>query len=136
MMRDSMSQYNQLVSFAAFGMVATLLHFSILIALVDMADYPPPTATVFGFLAGAVCAYMLNQKYTFKRDRWHFHTASKFLFVATLTGSVNFLFLKIGTDCLALNYILVQSFLTFILFVVNFLVNRKWTFRKSAGRML
>jgi len=55
----------QLVSFAAVGVVGTLVHYSVLILLVERFGVNPVAATFTGFCVAAPVNYILNRAYTF-----------------------------------------------------------------------
>ena len=52
--------------FAAVGAVATAAHYSVLIALKELAGMHPVWATVCGYGVGAVVSYTLNRIFTFE----------------------------------------------------------------------
>lgn len=55
----------QFVRFAMVGVVATAVHYGVLIALVELAGMGVVLATSLGFLSGAVVSYGLNRWLTF-----------------------------------------------------------------------
>ena len=55
----------QFLRFAAVGGVAVLVHYSIMIALVELAAWPVVVASTLGFTIGAVVSYGLNRIFTF-----------------------------------------------------------------------
>jgi putative flippase GtrA len=55
----------QFVRFAMVGVVGTIVHYGVLIALVEFVAMGVVLATSIGFLSGAVVSYGLNRKLTF-----------------------------------------------------------------------
>ena len=51
--------------FALVGVVATGIHYSILLALVHGADTGPAIATTIGYAVSIVFSYVLNRRFTF-----------------------------------------------------------------------
>jgi putative flippase GtrA len=57
--------FGEFLRFAAVGVVATIVHYSILISLVELAHAPLIPSTSVGFVFGAVVSYALNRRITF-----------------------------------------------------------------------
>ncbi|MBL8536849.1 MAG: GtrA family protein [Hyphomonadaceae bacterium] len=58
----------QLARFAVAGVIATAAHYSVLIALIELAHAPPVFSTTTGYCVGIVVSYLLNRRFTFKSD--------------------------------------------------------------------
>lgn len=56
--------------FALIGALATLVHFSVLLVLIE-AGLPPLLATATGTLLGALASYLLQRQFTFRSCRPH-----------------------------------------------------------------
>jgi putative flippase GtrA len=61
-MRHALSQ---LMRYAVVGAVATLVHYLLLVACVELAGWPAWLASGFGAVAGAQIAYYGNRRFTF-----------------------------------------------------------------------
>lgn len=57
---------HQFVRFAMVGVLATATHYSILIALVELAHWGAIVSSSIGFCVGALVSYLLNRQLTFK----------------------------------------------------------------------
>jgi putative flippase GtrA len=123
----------KLFRFGATGALATLVHFLILIVLVEIGVASPLWSTVAGFAAGALINYTLNRRYTFNSRKSHWDSGPKFLAVAVGTGVLNALLVYVGTAVLGLHYLPVQCLATLIVFLASFLLNSVWTFREEIG---
>jgi putative flippase GtrA len=54
------------MTFGMVGAIGTLVHYTILIVLVETWAIHPGAATTLGFGLGALVNYLLNHRYTFK----------------------------------------------------------------------
>lgn len=54
--------------FGMVGALATGVHFTILIALVEFVGFAPLLATSVGYAVGVVVSYALNRRFTFSAD--------------------------------------------------------------------
>lgn len=123
-----MTTFKQFVTYAAVGLIGTIAHYIILISLVELLDIPPVIATTSGFITGALINYVLNYKYTFRSQNKHLDTFSKFITTAILGGTINSMIMYIGTLITMANYIVVQILATGIVLLLNFFINKHWTF--------
>jgi hypothetical protein len=67
---EARAQAGQFLAYAVVGTVATLVHYSLLIALVQAAGMDPLFSSTAGFVVGGVTAYFLN--YTAYRHKLRF----------------------------------------------------------------
>ena len=58
----------QFSRFLAVGAVTTIVHYGVLIALVEALGAHPVLATTAGFLVAALLSYVLNRRYTFDHE--------------------------------------------------------------------
>ena len=114
--------------FASVGVVGTIAHYAVLIAIVEIFNGQAILGSSVGFVVGAAVNYALNYHYTFESDKRHRETLPKFYFVAALgfliNGVIIFLFAHIG----GINYLLTQVFATGVVLVWGFGANYLWTF--------
>ena len=124
------STKKQFVRFAAGGAVGTAAHYAVLILLVEWLLVPPPLGTLVGFAVGAMVNYMIARRYVFGSRRPHRTAVPRFVGFAIAgavmnTGMVAFLVAA------GFHYLLAQVFATVTVLIVNFLVNKHWTFDVS-----
>jgi putative flippase GtrA len=122
----------QLLWFGAVGAIATLLHYLILIGLVESGLSAPATASVTGYLVSATVNYLLNRRLTFASTARHTRALPRFALTATGGASLNAALVFCGNDLLGLNYLIAQIGATLVTFVANFIMNRLWTFSPEA----
>lgn len=119
----------QFIQFAIIGAVGTAGHYLVLILLVELLDWSPVVATSYGFLVGALINYILNYNFTFCSNAPHHIALSKFLLVALFSALVNTGLVYIFHEKLEIYYLLAQVFTTGIVLLLNFTLQRAWTFR-------
>ena len=123
----------QFLSFALIGLVGTAAHFLVLYTLVAQFELGPVLASSVGAVTGALVNYGLNYRLTFRSRKRHRDALPKFLVVAAGGWLLNGLLMAILLSRLDIHYLLVQVIVTSLVLVWNFLANRLWTFRESAG---
>ena len=131
MFDDARLLRRRLLLFGLIGLTGTLVHYVLMLGLVELAAWHPVNATTLGFLAGALVNYYLNYHFTFESTKHHLDAGPKFFFVAFLTGLFNGALVYLGVTIFQLNYIFVQLGATLVVFVVNFGLNSLWSFREK-----
>lgn len=119
----------QFMSFATIGVVATALHYAVLIALVEIAAVSPVRASAAGALAGAFLSYGLNRFITFRSSAPHTTTVSRFFCVAAIALAINTALMALFTELLTLPYLLAQVITTGLIVIITFGANKWWTFK-------
>lgn len=118
----------QLVRFVAVGAVATVVHYTILIALVELGGAAPVLSTTAGYAAGTVVSYILNRRYTFKSNAPHLASFPKFVALNAvgmlLNGAIVAALISFGVW-----YLLAQVIATGLVLIWNFLGARFFAFR-------
>lgn len=127
-----MTLRHQLLRFTGVGVVAAIVHYGLLVALVEFAATPPVTAALAAFLGGGIASYVLNRRFTFASERPHLAAAPRFAVVAgggfLLTG----IFMHLLAVRMNVHYLAAQVATTLIVMLWTFSLNRLWTF--GAGR--
>jgi len=119
----------QFARYAAVGAVGTLVHYAVLVALVQPRAADPVVASTIGFGGGAVVNYLLNYYLTFRSRAPHREALAKFMTVALLGLAVNGAVMALLAGALALHYLVAQVVATGVVLASGFLANRWWTFR-------
>lgn len=122
----------QFIRFTGVGAIGTMVHYSILVALVHFGSLDPVAASTCGFLGGAVTNYLLNYHYTFASDKGHTEAFSKFFLIAIVGMLFNGLIMSFSVNTLNMPYMLAQIMATGLVLVWNFTGNRLWTFNTGA----
>lgn len=121
-MRWSFSRY------VSVGAIATVVHYLVLVTLVELAHAEPGTAAAAGAVCGAVTAYIMNARYTFVTKCLHRYSLPRFMLVAALAAGANGLLVHLGTAVLHWHYGSVQMATTLLLVVITYQCNRRWSF--------
>jgi putative flippase GtrA len=123
-----MSFPRQLSTYALVGVVASLAHYAVLIALVEGAAFDPVLAALCGYVVGGVVSYLLNRRHTFASDRPHEEASWRFALVATLGFCLTYALMGVFVRRLGLPYLPAQLATTVAIMFVTFATNRRWTF--------
>lgn len=122
----------QLAKFMAVGAVGTIVHYTILILLVEKTGMSAVLSSSVGAIAGAFVNYFLNYYFTFRSNRRHAKAIVQFYIVAGSGFLLNALSIWIMVDVLEIYYLLAQLVTTGIVLLWNFWLNRTWTFRSRS----
>jgi len=114
--------------YALVGVLATAVHYLVLVTLVELAGVPAGLAAAAGATAGALAAYAGNRRYTFASNAAHARALPRFLAVAALGAATSAALVFAGTEWLGLHYLIPQAAATGIVLVAGFTLNRRWTF--------
>jgi putative flippase GtrA len=119
----------QIAAFAGVGVVAAVVHYGLLIALVEASGLGPVPATLAGYIGGGVVSYALNRRHTYASDRPHGEATWRFALVAFVGFLLTGAFMHLFTTVLGAPYLPAQLVTTGIVLVWSFLANKMWTFR-------
>lgn len=114
--------------YAGVGAVATGMHYLVVIGAVEALRRPAWEAALCGAVAGGVVAYFGNHRFTFCSPRAHRSALSRFALVALAGAGLQSAVVGLGTETLRLHYLVAQALATGLVFLITFLVNRRWTF--------
>jgi len=123
----------QFVRYAAVGAIGTLVHYGVLVVLVQSQAAGALIASTIGFGAGALVNYLLNYYLTFRSRERHHEALAKFMTVALLGLAVNAAVMALLAGALGLHYLLAQLVATAVVLAAGFLANRWWTFGRHSG---
>ncbi|MBD9358744.1 phospholipid carrier-dependent glycosyltransferase [Methylomonas albis] len=115
------------------GVVGTLVHYSILYALVEFEAFNPVIASGWGALAGLAVNYVLNFKLTFNSSQPHTQTLPKFTLIALIGMGINLALMQILVP--RLFYLYAQLMATALVLLWNFFANLFWTFAIDQPRL-
>jgi len=123
--------FEQLKRFLAVGLLATAVHFLVLMSCVEFLAMNVAIASATGFLLGLVVNYWLNRNYTFSSTAPHSTTVIRFGAVAGTGLLINTMMMAFLDDFGWLPYLLAQCATTAVVLVWNFLCNALWTFKNE-----
>ena len=121
----------QLAKFTVVGAFGTLVHYTILILLVEKAGIGAVVSSSAGAVAGAFVNYFLNYYITFRSNRRHSEAIIQFYIVAGTGFLLNAFLMWLTVDILEIHYLPAQLFTTGVVLLWNFWLNRTWTFRSK-----
>ncbi len=120
--------FRQLSSFAGVGLIATGVHYCLLIGLVEFAHLAAPLAALVGSVAGAIASYALNRRHTFRSDLPHARAGARFALVALGAAALTYVFMSVFVNAAGAPYLPAQIVTTAIVTLYTFAAHRLWTF--------
>lgn len=121
----------QFAAFSGVGIVAALVHYGLLVGLVEGAGVAPVPATLAGYIAGGIVSYLLNRRLTYASERPHAEAGWRFAIVAGVGFLLTWGLMHVFTERMGLPYLPMQVVTTGIVLFWSFLANRIWTFRET-----
>ena len=109
------------------GGVATLTHYALLAALVELAGWAPPWAAGAGAALGAQLAFVGNRGFTFGHQGAWLPAWWRFQLTALLGGVTSVVLVAAGV-ALGLHYLLAQAAATLVVLLLTYLLNKRWAF--------
>ncbi len=119
----------QFIAFFGVGVVAAIVHYGLLVGLVEIFFYDPVSATLAGYVAGGIVSYVLNRIYTYDAERGHLEAGWRFAVVAGIGFGMTWLLMAFFTRWLGWHYFLSQVLTTGIVLVWSFGAHKYWSFR-------
>ncbi|WP_324617754.1 GtrA family protein [Microvirga pudoricolor] len=110
------------------GLLSALLHFAVLISLVQFAGQDPLIAALAGYTCASILSYYLNRRHTYKSSRPHKEATWRFMTVCLVGFILTWVFMNIFLEYLLLPYLLAQVVTTGIVMVWGFVLHKVWTF--------
>jgi len=116
------------------GGSAAVVHFIILTSLVEFGSVNPTLATSVGFILGSMVNYTLQYHWTFAADGPHHVMFTRYASVTATTLSINAGLFWTFTNVFGIYYIIAQIISTGMMVVVNYLINKHFTFVSLAKK--
>lgn len=126
--RDRQAATVPLFRYVLVGVLATLVHYAVLVTLVGRAGTPAALAAAIGAGCGALAAYAGNRRFTFRSRRAHRQALPRFVLVAAAGTIASASIVWIGTELLGLHYLVPQAVATALIVAAGFALNRSWAF--------
>lgn len=118
----------QISAFAGVGVMAAVVHYGLLIGLVELGGLPPVPATLAGYIGGGIVSYLLNRRHTYESDRPHGEATWRFAIVAFVGFLLTGLLMHGFVDRLGAPYLPAQLVTTGVVMCWSFLAHKLWTF--------
>jgi putative flippase GtrA len=110
------------------GIVATVSHFIILIILVEIFYTDPLIASISGFIVTIFVNYLFQYHWTFRCSGPYTLIFVRYLTVTLLMLVLNTVLFWIISKNFSIPYTVVQAIVTFVVFLCNFTINKRYTF--------
>ena len=110
------------------GGTAAVVHFAVLTTLVELFSVNPTIATSIGFVIGSTVNYTLQYHWTFDADGPHHVMFTRYASVTATTLSINAGLFWTFTNVFGIFYLIAQVISTGLMVVVNYLINKHFTF--------
>jgi len=121
----------QIIAFGGVGIVAAVVHYGLLLSLVELGGWHPVVATLVGYIGGGVVSYWLNRTHTYASDRPHSEAGWRFAVVAGVGFLITFAVMSSLVVRLALPYFPSQIATTLVVLVWSFLAHKYWSFGRG-----
>lgn len=119
----------QFVAFFGVGIIAAIVHYSLLIGLVEIFFYDPVSATLAGYVVGGLVSYVLNRLYTYEAARSVLGAGWRFAVAAAVGLVLTYALMAVFTRWMSWHYLVAQIVTTGIVLVWSFLAHKYWSFR-------
>lgn len=126
-----MSLGRQISAFAGVGVIAALVHYGLLIGLVELAGWAAVPATLLGYVGGGVVSYWLNRRLTYRSERPHDEAGWRFAVVAAVGFGLTWVCMALLHGRLGLQYLLAQVATTLVVMAWSFVAHKLWTFGRG-----
>jgi putative flippase GtrA len=123
----------QFLVFASLGGFGTAVHYVFLIVCVEVLSVGPISASILGYVAGAITNFLANHHITFRSSAKLSRTAPRFFSVALVGFFLNWVVMWCLVDQLRVQYFVAQAMSTVLILGFNYVVNATWTFRGEHG---
>ena len=120
----------QVSAFFGVGLAAAVVHYGLLVSLVEGYRMEAVRATLVGYVGGGVVSYLLNRRHTYASERPHREAGWRFAAVALVGFGLTWLFMAVLVRGLGLPYLPAQIVTTALVLVWSFLAHKLWTFRE------
>jgi putative flippase GtrA len=124
-----LTMLRQFGAFFGVGIGAAIVHYGVMIALVELVQWRAVPGTLAGYVAGGFVSYALNRAYTYQTDRSHQDATWRFVVVAAIGFCLTWGIMHVFVERLAIPYILAQVMTHGIVLFWSFLAHKYWSFR-------
>jgi putative flippase GtrA len=126
-----MSLGRQITAFAGVGVIAAIIHYGLLVGLVELGGWSAIPATLVGYIGGGVASYGLNRRHTYRSNRPHEEAGWRFAVVAAVGFGLTWISMAGLHGGLGLQYLLAQVLTTLLVMAWSFVAHKVWSFGKG-----
>jgi putative flippase GtrA len=120
----------QVSAFFGVGIAAAIVHYGLLVSLVEGYRVEPVRATLVGYVGGGIVSYLLNRRHTYASARPHREAGWRFAAVALVGFGLTWLVMALFVRGMGLPYLPAQIVTTAIVLFWSFMAHKLWTFRE------
>jgi len=120
----------QIAAFAGVGIAAAVVHYGLLVGLVELAGWGAVPATLLGYVGGGAVSYWLNRIHTYRSERPHQEAGWRFAAVAAVGFLITLAVMSGLVVRYGLPYFPSQVATTLVVLVWSFLAHKYWSFGK------
>ncbi|HLD98447.1 MAG TPA: GtrA family protein [Candidatus Nanoarchaeia archaeon] len=122
----------EITKFGFVGVINTLINLAVLYILTEFFGIYYLVSAIFAFLVAVTNSFILNKVWTFKEKINNKPTLKyiKFLCISIIALLINLILLYILVEFFTVWYIYAQIVGVLFNFVINYLGNKLWTFKK------
>lgn len=120
----------QFSAFFGVGIAAAIVHYGLLVSLVEGYRMEPVRATLVGYVGGGIVSYLLNRRHTYASARPHKEAGWRFALVALVGFGLTWLAMALLVRGLGAPYLPAQLVTTAVVLVWSFVAHKLWTFRE------
>lgn len=132
--RPMFRRFERFFRFAGVGAIATAIHYTTLVLLVEFAHLPAVAATCAGYSLGAVFGYVANHYFTFGGRAEHGMATVRYVTMLALGFALNAAVVWLLHDVLGLWYVAAQVVSTGFGLFVNYAIASRWVYAERHGR--
>ncbi len=122
------SKASELFRYLLAGGAALLVHLLVLSVLVEIFEIDKIVASAVGFICATPVNYILQKIYVFKSTAKLISSFSIYCIITILTLILNTILFWLLLSMLSLHYTIIQVVTVFIIFNLNYYLNRNFTF--------
>jgi putative flippase GtrA len=119
---------DELWRYMVSGSTAVLVHMLLLFGMVEFMGVHKVFASAVGFTIGSGVNYVLQYSFVFRATCSHFNAVFKYIVVTSAMLGVNSMLFWLLINTFSIWYMPAQAMTISIIFVLNFLLNRSFTF--------
>lgn len=126
-----MTKLTQFIKYSLSGSIAVLFRLIILWVGVEYLLLGEILSAFIGAICSVCINYLIQHKFVFRKSGSHLRFFSRFIFVVTLMQSLNLFLFWLLLTYTNIQYILAQTMAIGIIFVINYIINSRFTFKQS-----
>jgi putative flippase GtrA len=127
-------RFERFFRFAGVGAIATAIHYTVLVLLVELAHAAPVVATCAGYTLGAIFGYLANHHWTFGGRLEHGMATVRYVTMLAFGFALNAAVVWLLHDAFGVWYVAAQVVSTGFGLFVNYAIASRWVYADRHGR--